>query len=164
MRQYKHLQLFVHANALANDVTDLRDGETSVFVRVGSDYKSNFYEYEVPLKLTAEGHYDQYSAADCRAVWPEENMIDIDLEKFTALKKNRNREKGLGNASYNQEFSDFDLRETEISIRENGAADITVESSAWGSGVGGFRRKWDEILPEERQRRYGAGRRRSFEL
>ena len=108
MRQYKHLQLFVHANALANDVTDLRDGETSVFVRVGSDYKSNFYEYEVPLKLTAEGHYDQYSAADCRAVWPEENMIDIDLEKFTALKKNRNREKGLGNASYNQEFSDFD--------------------------------------------------------
>ena len=55
-----------------------------------------------------------------------------------------------------QEFSDFDLRETEISIRENGAADITVESSAWGSGVGGFRRKWDEMLPEERQRRYQA--------
>ena len=52
------------------------------------------------------------------------------------------------------EFSDFDVRETEITIRENGAADITVESKAWGSGVGGFRRKWDEILPEERQRRY----------
>ena len=110
MRQYKHLQMFVHANALAGDVTDLRDGETSVFLRVGSDYKSNFYEYEVPLKLTPERFplYDQYNGADCRAVWPEENMIDIDLSKFTALKKNRNREKSLGNTSYNQEFSEFD--------------------------------------------------------
>ena len=108
MRQYKHLQLFVHANALANDITDLRNGETSVFLRIGSDYKSNFYEYEVPLQLTPEGRYDQYSGADCRAVWPEENMIDIELEKFTALKKNRNREKSLGNANYNQEFSEFD--------------------------------------------------------
>ncbi|MBQ7494704.1 MAG: cell surface protein SprA [Bacteroidaceae bacterium] len=108
MRQYKHLQLFVHANALMNDVTDLRDGETSIFLRVGSDYKSNFYEYEVPLQLTPEGKYDRYSPTAQRAVWPAENMIDIDLEKFTALKKNRNREKSLGNASYNQEFSEFD--------------------------------------------------------
>ena len=108
MRQYKHLQLYVHANALANDVTDLRDGETSVFLRVGSDYKSNFYEYEVPLQLTPEGRYDQYNASDCRIVWPAENMIDIELEKFTQLKRNRNREKSLGNASYNQEFSQFD--------------------------------------------------------
>lgn len=108
MRQYKHLQLFVHANALANDITDLRDGETSVFLRVGSDYKSNFYEYEVPLLLTPEGRYDQYSGADCRKVWPAENMIDIELEKFTKLKRDRNREKSLGNASYNKEFSKFD--------------------------------------------------------
>ena len=108
MRQYKHLQLFVHANALANDITDLRDGETSIFLRVGSDYKSNFYEYEVPLQLTPEGRYDQYSGADCRKVWPAENMIDIELEKFTELKRDRNREKSLGNTSYNQEFSKFD--------------------------------------------------------
>jgi len=108
MRQYKHLQLFVHANALAEDITDLRDGETSVFLRVGSDYKSNFYEYEVPLQLTPSGHYDQYNVSDCRTVWPAENMIDINLEKFTSLKKERNREKSLNNASYNEEFSRFD--------------------------------------------------------
>ncbi len=108
MRQYKHLQMFVHANALANDITDLKDGETSVFIRLGSDYKSNFYEYEVPLKLTPERFYDRYNPTDCRAVWPEENMIDIDLDKLTGVKKNRNREKSLGNASYNQEYSEFD--------------------------------------------------------
>ncbi|MBO4801328.1 MAG: cell surface protein SprA [Bacteroidaceae bacterium] len=108
MRQYKHLQLFVHANALMNDVTDLKDGETSIFLRVGSDYKSNFYEYEVPLQLTPEGKYDRYSPTAQRTVWPAENMIDIELSKFTALKKSRNREKSMGNASYNQEFSEFD--------------------------------------------------------
>lgn len=109
MRQYKHLQMYVHANALANDVTELADGETSIFLRLGSDYKSNYYEYEVPLTLTPEkSNYDTYNARDCRAVWPEENMIDIDLAKLTALKKNRNHEKSLGTASYNKEFSDFD--------------------------------------------------------
>ena len=108
MRQYKHLQLFVHANALINDVTNLQNGETSVFLRLGSDYKSNFYEYEVPLTLTPEGHYDTYSPTGCRAVWPAENMIDLDLSKLTAVKKNRNREKSLGNVSYAQLYSEWD--------------------------------------------------------
>ncbi len=108
MRQYKHLQMFVHANALANDITELRDGETSVFLRIGSDYKSNFYEYEVPLQLTPERMYDRYNPNDCRTVWPAENMIDINLSKLTAVKKNRNRDKSLGNASFNQEYSEFD--------------------------------------------------------
>ena len=108
MRQYKHLQMFVHANALANDITGLQDGEASIFLRLGSDYRSNFYEYEIPLHLTPAGHYDTYSAEGCRAVWPEENMLDVDLSKLTAVKKNRNHEKSLGNASFNREYSEFD--------------------------------------------------------
>ena len=108
MRQYKHLQMFVHANSLANDVTGLQDGETSLFIRLGSDYRSNYYEYEIPLLLTPEGHYDTYSAAGCEAVWPADNMLDIDLERFTAVKKARNHEKSLGNTTYSQPFSQFD--------------------------------------------------------
>ncbi len=108
MRQYKHLQMFVHANALANDITELQDGETSIFIRLGSDYRSNFYEYEIPLKLTPEGHYDTYSAAGCEAVWPEANMLDIDLDRLTAVKKARNREKSLGNTTFSQPYSEFD--------------------------------------------------------
>ncbi len=145
MRQYKHLQMFVHANALANDITDLHDGETSLFLRLGSDYKSNYYEYEIPLRLTPAGHYDTYSAQGCLAVWPEENMIDIELEKLTAVKKDRNHEKSLGNASFNREFSEFDkdrpsnrisvmgnptlgeVKTIMIGIRNNGRAVKSVE-------------------------------------
>ncbi len=108
MRQYKHLQMFVHANALAENVTDTEDNQTSIFVRVGSDYKNNFYEYEIPLKLTAAGRYDTYSADQCRAVWPEENMLDIDLSAFTKVKQERNREKSLGNTNLTTLFSIYD--------------------------------------------------------
>ncbi|MCF0199414.1 MAG: cell surface protein SprA, partial [Bacteroidaceae bacterium] len=108
LRQYRHLQLFVHANALLADATNLADGETSVFLRLGSDYKSNFYEYEVPLTLTPEGKYDMYSAAGCRAVWPEENMINIDFDVLTNLKKERNKYKSLGQIGLNQLYEAYD--------------------------------------------------------
>ena len=52
IRQYKRLQLFAHANAFENNVTSLEDNQLALFVRLGSDYKSNYYEYEIPLKLT----------------------------------------------------------------------------------------------------------------
>ena len=108
MRQYKHLQLFLHANALAENITETTDGECSVFLRLGSDYKSNFYEYEVPMQLTPEGTYDTYSAVACRAVWPEENMMDINLELFTDLKKKRNAQVSANITSINQLFSEYD--------------------------------------------------------
>ncbi|RRD02361.1 cell surface protein SprA [Prevotella sp. OH937_COT-195] len=108
LRQYKRLQMFVHANSFENNVTNLRDNQLAVFVRLGSDYKSNYYEYLIPLKLTPAGFYDRYSVADCRAVWPEENMLDIDLRIFTNLKKARNIAKAGGTASYNREYSEYD--------------------------------------------------------
>ena len=107
LRQYKHLQMFAHANALTGDAT-LKDNETSVFIRIGSDYKNNYYEYEIPLVLTPAGHYDRYSTADCKAVWPEDNMLDIDLSLFTNLKSERNLEKSKGLASYSIAFQDYD--------------------------------------------------------
>ena len=108
MRQYKHLQMYVHANALNENITETADGETSLFLRLGSDYKSNFYEYEVPLKLTPEGIYDTYSPSGRAAVWPQENMLDIDLDIFTRLKKARNTQSSLGQASMTRLFSEYD--------------------------------------------------------
>lgn len=108
LRLYKRIQMFVHANAFKQNTTNLQNDQLALFVRLGSDYKSNYYEYEIPLKLTPEGQYDKYSAIDCEAVWPEENMLDIDLSVFTEIKKARNKSKALGSASYNREFTDYD--------------------------------------------------------
>ena len=108
VRQYKHMQMFVHANALNPNSTNLQDDQLALFVRLGSDYKSNYYEYEIPLKLTAPGTYSTYSSTDCKAVWPEDNMLDIKLSLLTALKKERNIAKGEGRASYSEAFYKYD--------------------------------------------------------
>lgn len=110
MRQYKRLQMFVHANADENNVTNLRDKELAVFVRLGSDYKNNYYEYEIPLTLTQPGHYDRYSTSDRAEVWPQDNLLDIPLTALTNLKKDRNKAKAQGLASYNQPYTAYDDR------------------------------------------------------
>ena len=55
--------------------------------------KSNFYEYEVPLHLTAPGKYNTNNTNDQYAVWPEANFMDVKLSLFTDIKKERNRAK-----------------------------------------------------------------------
>lgn len=121
IRQYKRLQMFVHANTLEQNTTNLTDNQLAVFVRLGSDYRNNYYEYEIPLKLTPPGQYSRYSLADCKAVWPEENMLDIPLNVFTALKKARNKAKGQGLASFNSVYSTYDEEKpnNKISIMGN---------------------------------------------
>ena len=108
LRQYKHLQMFVHANHLIPNNTQLEDNQLAVFIRLGSDYKSNYYEYLIPLKLTPEGTYRWNVPSDRPLVWPQENMLDVDLSVFTALKKARNKARSEGTASYAQAFSDYD--------------------------------------------------------
>ena len=101
IRQYKRIQMFTHANALEQNTTNLKDNELAVFIRLGSDYKNNYYEYEIPLKLTEpRNNYNRYSTSDRRQVWPEENMLDVALSVFTNLKKERNKAKAQGLASY----------------------------------------------------------------
>ena len=109
LRQYKRMQMFVHANHLVPDVTNLQDNQLAVFIRLGSDYKNNYYEYEIPLQLTPDrSDYNKYSNADRRQVWPLENMLDIDLSVFTNVKKDRNIQKSQGAASYIQLYSGYD--------------------------------------------------------
>ncbi|MBR1547812.1 MAG: cell surface protein SprA, partial [Prevotella sp.] len=91
LRQYRNLQMYVHANHLISDATGLADDQLAVFVRLGSDYKNNYYEYLIPLKLTPDSsEYNKYNLDDCRDVWPQDNMLDIDLSVFTRVKKARN--------------------------------------------------------------------------
>ena len=90
LRRYEHVQMYIHAENLVDVANEVKDGEMTVFVRLGSDYKSNYYEYEIPLTITPEGYYDGNTNSGCKAVWPEDNMLDIDFTKLTELKRRRN--------------------------------------------------------------------------
>jgi len=87
VRSYKRLKMFVHAEKLNNQ--PLNDGETHLFVRLGTDFTNNYYEYIVPLKLTPPGTYNNESDGDRERVWLEANSIDIDFAQLTAQKLKR---------------------------------------------------------------------------
>ncbi len=87
MRRYKRLKMFIHAEKL--DDIDLDDDELTVFVRLGTDIKENYYEYEIPVKLTQPGNYTS-NTGDRKVVWPEENELNIPLSILTDAKKTRN--------------------------------------------------------------------------
>jgi len=90
IRQYRRLRMEVHAEALIGQ--PLQDDELTAFIRIGSDYKGNFYEYEIPLKLTLPGRYDNKSDAHREMVWPVENSFNIDLSVLQEAKQERNRQ------------------------------------------------------------------------
>ena len=121
MRYYNRLQMFAHANALEVNTTNLQNNQLALFVRLGSDYNNNYYEYEIPLKLTPPGKYNGYVGADCAAVWPQENMLDLDFKKLTQLKKARNLLKAQGKITLNQLYSEYDSdnQANRISVKGN---------------------------------------------
>ncbi len=93
LRNYKRMQLWVHAESLIDDLTNLKSGEISLFLRLGTDVKNNFYEYEIPLTLTPAGRYNADSPTDRERVWPLSNFMDLNLQNLVKLKRERNVEK-----------------------------------------------------------------------
>ena len=117
--------MFAHAEAPIDESKTLSNGDFSVFIRLGSDYKNNYYEYEVPLDLTPHSTilYNTNNSADQEKVWPLNNTLNFKLETLTDLKLERNKLKrqGQGNISYQKVYSknDPDNTRNKISIIGN---------------------------------------------
>jgi cell surface protein SprA len=87
---YGRLQMFFHAQS----DEPLQDGDVTAFFRLGTDFDQNYYEIEVPLKITPPGSRGE------REIWPKENELDIALNELYALKARRNRELGSDAMGY----------------------------------------------------------------
>lgn len=122
LRLYKRLQMFTHAEKLV-DGPDIGQGEITVFLRLGSDYRSNYYEYEIPMSITPFGEYNTNNATDQGIVWPANNMFDFPLELLKNLKLQRNKQKreGDANVSFSKVYSaqDPDKPGNKISVIGN---------------------------------------------
>ena len=116
LRKYQRIQMFTHAEAVIPDDGTLRNGDMSVFIRLGSDYSGNYYEYEIPLELTPAGHYSGTNDNDRRMVWPERNMLDIDFNILTQVKNNRNIQKNLGAITASDVYTEYDPNHPENRI------------------------------------------------
>lgn len=72
----------MHAESLIDQVA-LTDDQMVGFIRLGSDNSENFYQIEIPLKVTQPSNCSTLSAS---LVWPEDNEIDLSLELLSKLK------------------------------------------------------------------------------
>jgi cell surface protein SprA len=82
--RYKRLRMYLHAEA--NSTTKLADGDVRAFIRIGTDYSQNYYEYSLPLVVTQPGATQQLD------VWPEANNVDMALQDFIDTKAERNQQ------------------------------------------------------------------------
>ena len=57
---YGRIKMFIHAEP--NDGDLISDDEISAFLRFGSDYENNYYEIELPLKITRPSLINQNSS------------------------------------------------------------------------------------------------------
>ncbi|MFN5147979.1 MAG: cell surface protein SprA [Flavobacteriia bacterium] len=101
VRTYKKLKMFVHAEEV-NTLLPYSDDDMTLFVRLGTDFEDNYYEYEMPLKET------QWGATLPEDIWPDANNVEIVFDDLLNLKKERNRkiEDGSSGASYVVEYID----------------------------------------------------------
>ena len=83
MRQYKKLRMFLHAEPLQVDVAggnDLRDDEMVAFIRLGNDFTDNFYQIEMPLKVSS------LNARTAEDIWLADNEIELPLALLSKIK------------------------------------------------------------------------------
>jgi cell surface protein SprA len=87
MRQYNKLKMFLHAESLPFEI-ELKDDQMVAFIRIGADYSADFYQIEIPLKVTAASSSAGTNCPPMNAdlVWPTDNEIDLSLALLTDLK------------------------------------------------------------------------------
>ena len=118
MRQYERVRMNIHAESMIGE-DEVFDDEAAIFIRFGSDFTDNYYEYEIPLKITPPGNYNGNSEVDQYIVWPLENELALDLREFINLKVERNAN-GIPVASvYKVKASDWDTTGRTFTIKGN---------------------------------------------
>ena len=84
LRMYKNLKMFMHAEPTVSG--SVADDDLVAIIRLGTDLDENYYQLEVPLKISPSGSLEPTN------VWPEANNLDVVLEELGRLKLKRDGE------------------------------------------------------------------------
>ena len=119
VRTYKKLKMFVHAEEV-NPLLPLNNADLTLFVRLGTDFVENYYEYEFPMDVT------QWGSSTPESIWPETNNVEIVFDDLLNLKKERNTkiEQAAAGISYLLEYSIVDPANPERKIKIKGSPNL----------------------------------------
>ncbi|MDC0331846.1 cell surface protein SprA, partial [Flavobacteriaceae bacterium] len=108
LRRYKELKMFIHAESIIINGVD--DDDLTAIVRLGTDLNDNFYQLEIPLKIST---YGSLAPLD---VWPEANNLDAMLEQLGKIKLARD----AANAPINELFTSTNIDFGDLVLRVKG--------------------------------------------
>lgn len=111
MRQFERLEMYLHAQSLPSPNTQLQDDQLTAFIRMGIDFTSNYYQIEIPLKVS-----DPQDLSP-RGVWPLENDLNLPLELLQQIKSRVLGDDNLSNLQLN--YFDEALNSVDGSFNEN---------------------------------------------
>ncbi len=119
VRTYKKLKMYVHAEEV-NPLVPFNNEDLTLFVRLGTDYNDNYYEYELPLYET------QWGATLAEDIWPEINNVEIIFDDLLELKKERNKkiEQGISSVAYSLEYSAIDPKNPKRLLKVKGSPNL----------------------------------------
>jgi cell surface protein SprA len=83
MRVYERIKMHVHAEDLG-DIHENETGEMTLFMRLGSDFENNYYEYEIPLTMS-----DISGGNAPENIWLDVNEFDFPLSLLRQIKTER---------------------------------------------------------------------------
>lgn len=124
---YKRIQMDIHAET--GDQIPLSDMNMSAFIRMGSDFDANYYEYEIPLSFTDASALPSGEDELRDAIWDANNRMDFNYEEvFAGLKGKRNSAVlgGVANASYTERYKNTDGTNNVYVIGSPSMANITT--------------------------------------
>ncbi len=115
MRVFEKLKMFVHAETS----NGIEPDSLTFFMRLGSDYEENYYEYEIPLILSDEGLAGNNDGSEdyINEVWKKENELNFELDIFKDLKIERNTS---GGQSITDIFAQIDPNDPSRRIKVKG--------------------------------------------
>lgn len=119
VRTYKKLKMYVHAEEVSS-TSPLVNEDLTLFVRLGTDFEDNYYEYELPLSVTPWG------STSPENIWPEANNVEIDFDNLLELKKTRNvqLESGAPGVSYTTEYIGTDPVDAKRRLKVKGSPNL----------------------------------------
>lgn len=119
VRTYKKLKLFVHAEEVSK-ANPLDDKDLTLFVRLGTDFVDNYYEYEIPLYESMWGDNSELG------IWPEANNVEIDFDNLLNVKKARNKAINDGNTAISKlvEYIESDPENAERLLKVKGSPNL----------------------------------------
>ena len=82
MRMFNSLKMFIHAANLPTQPTSTDHNDLTAIVRLGSDISDNFYQLEIPLRIT------DFSESFADSIW--KNNLNTQLKQLGQLKLDRN--------------------------------------------------------------------------